>query len=310
VRDIYLTHLAVVAALVALVLAGVVAPRGGARLLGDQPAVAGLLALGFGYLPMFLAVLPMYCIFLLLAPAVLLAIRSGRGAVVAALSVGLWAAAQLGLGQLPVDPDGLNFGAFNLCAWQAVFLAGIGLGCRQPFGLESPRPGRPVVAAAILLVAVLFVLRHGGTFLGAVEDPLAPVQALVDRRRLGALRALDFAALAALVATLLVPRDVRLGRLLPVRALAFLGRHSLQVFAWSIVACYLAYSHEPAWAAAAEWARFGWVVLGAASLAVPAALHLAWRRRVPAAAGRPATVLVPGPVRVGARAVDPDRPRP
>lgn len=223
--------------------------------------------------PHFMGVLPLYVLFLAATPVTVWLARTGRARWALGLSVLAWAAVQVGApGRLSDVVPGLDpalQGKFAPLAWQLLFVGGCLLGVRRAAGQAVVLPARrglviAVVAACLALAAV----RHG-----LIEVPGVRMYALTGRGALRWLRVVNFALLVCIVTWL---HALRPG-LFSSRWLAFLGRHSLQVFAWQVLALYLL---APVHAVAAQH-RTVLAVIPAlvlvASLAVPAWLHAAWK---------------------------------
>ena len=207
----------------------------------DQPrgAVVGLLTLA--YCPPLLDILPMYVLFLAATPfALRLAERYGYPALIAASAL-LWLSAQLGarpllqnlvimlIGDLPRE----CFGAFNLLAWQFLWVLGLCLG-RSPHAvaIASPRLPRAVVITALVASLAFFGLR----VLSLAGLELSP-ERLFNKWHLGPARLLNLTCLI-----LVFVHIVR--RLIPARStrvLSLLGRASLPVFCAHIVLCLCAF---------------------------------------------------------------------
>ncbi|MBC7976553.1 MAG: OpgC domain-containing protein [Myxococcales bacterium] len=205
-------------------------------------AIAGSLLLVYN--PPLLDILPMYILFMLASPLVLVVGgRRGWGAMMGA-SVALWLGAQFGLGRVLYDGvvattefviPFAETGAFDILAWQMLWMIGLWMGAMHAAGRRpGPFPGW-LVAAAALIGATGFVWRHavgqapfGGN---AALDPL------FDKWALGPLRILDLFAL--LILTMHFAPWLR-GRLPRVRALEVLGAASLPVFCIHLVIALMA----------------------------------------------------------------------
>jgi hypothetical protein len=157
------------------------------------------------YCPPLLDILPLYVLFLAGTPMVLTwAARRGWRVPLGA-SFLLWLGAQVGLRewlhggivqvthlQIPLQETG----AFNLFAWQAVWMAGLWLGASSAMGRMPLRHVNGRIAAVAAAVCVFFVgVRHD--WLGAQfnEDKLA---FWLDKWHIGPLRVLNLFAFAAL----------------------------------------------------------------------------------------------------------------
>ncbi len=166
-------------------------------------AIAGSLLLL--YCPPLLDILPLYVLFLAGTPMVLTwAAKRGWKAPLLASFV-LWAGAQVGLKewlhngivhvthlQIPLQETG----AFNLFAWQAVWMAGLWLGASSATGRMPLRKVNGPIASVALAVCVFFVgVRHNWLGAHLTQDALA---FWVDKWHIGPLRVLNLFAFTAL----------------------------------------------------------------------------------------------------------------
>jgi hypothetical protein len=170
-----------------------------------HPVTALIGALVLLYCPPLLDILPMYVIFLACTPVVLsFAVRRGWRIPLGA-SFALWLGAQFGLRewlhgpivaithlQIPLQEGG----AFNLLAWQAVWMAGLWLGSTSAQNRSPMRYVNRPIALASLAVCLFFVgVRHG--WLGPhLTDQSLGVS--LDKWREGPLRVLNLFAFAML----------------------------------------------------------------------------------------------------------------
>lgn len=194
-------------------------------------AIAGSMLLL--YCPPLLDILPMYVTFLALTPLLLYAaVRVGWRKILFA-SGALWMAAQFGLRTLVHDwivhATHLHIplqetGAFNLFAWQAVWVVGLWIGARTAMEAE-PFPRVPEwLAAASAILCVFFV--------GIRFNKLGPyltVQALgmsLDKWQIGPLRVVNLTAFAVFCYWL---RRYLL-KVIAVEPFLTLGKASLRVF--------------------------------------------------------------------------------
>jgi hypothetical protein len=195
------------------------------------------------YNPPLLDILPMYVLFMLLTPSVMLhgLTRGWRGPM--ACSVLLWLGAQFGLEAAIYEGfariSGLTVplretGAFDLVAWQFIWVFGLCLGAG---GMRSPTPPFPRwwVRAATLVALVGFGWRHWRG--QAPFEHWQHLNMLFDKWRLGPLRLVNLFALVTLVLhhagtiATYVPRQ---------RWLERLGAASLPVFCAHLVVVLLA----------------------------------------------------------------------
>jgi len=154
-------------------------------------------------------------------------------------SLGFWVLAQFGfraaehtfmMHLIPTRIPIHEMGAFDLWAWQFLWIGGVWLGVRwAQDNLPIEAKARKVVIPAALIAGALFILRRvvaRGLQLGAAEW-------MFDKWHLGPLRLLDFAAVAALLIvgqSLLKP--------LAIRPLVLMGQSSLQVFCVHLLFCF------------------------------------------------------------------------
>ncbi len=247
---LYVTHLTVVAMFAALVFsAGVhVLPGEVARLhwtfLAEQPLLAVPAAAAMLYQPDFMGILPLFVWCMLLLPGFLwLADRVGAWALLP--SIAAYAAAQLGLLTLPAPFE--NGIAFDPFAWQLLYLTGAWFGRRALLtGAAVERNPALIAGAALLVVFAAWArLVEHGIVAGAGLD----MAALMHKEGLALPRLLHALALAYLVAVL-VPRDAPWMQGTAGRAMAAIGRHSLQVFclglflAWGATAALRLYPEQ------------------------------------------------------------------
>lgn len=258
-----------------------------------EPLRGLLSGMVLGYKPPMLDVLPLYVMLMLVAPFALRWMTQYRtvGVVmVLAGSVGLWWWAQYDLGNAVAQllPDGLllRHGAFHVFAWQLIFVLGMVLGFTRFASQDAePRINPWLLGVSVAMVVYLFLQRHGylytwlsGTALGSWLLEYRHIA----RDNLAWLRLLNFLAMVYVVAGLIAWHR-RTGIFKPLtllgRWLAFLGQHSLQVFAFHLV---VLYGYIPfRWG---EWAlsdQQKWValVIFLASLSLPALWHKAYLQR-------------------------------
>jgi hypothetical protein len=190
------------------------------------------------YCPPLLDILPMYVSFLLITPY-LLAIAARRGWKGILIGSGfIWMLAQFGLRSwvhgLVVHATGLKIplqetGAFNLFAWQAIWISGMAIGAASATGSHPfrrlPRFSYPLSAA----ICLFFIgIRHN--WLGAhLTQPALGL--LLDKWQIGPLRMLNLIAFGCV---LYWSRQL-LTHLALFEPLVTLGKASLEVFCAHIV---------------------------------------------------------------------------
>ena len=205
----------------------------------QHPVEAIVGALLLVYNPPLLDILPMYILFMLASSLALVhAERHGWGGMLT-VSVALWLGAQFGLGRLLYDAvvaatgfaiPRAETGAFEIIAWQMLWMIGLWMGASHAAGAPAPRFPGWLVACAAVVATVGFVWRHA---VGqAPFHDATGLDMLFDKWQLGPLRVIGLFALLVLAMRF----EPWLTRHLPrVRALEVLGAASLPVFCAHLV---------------------------------------------------------------------------
>jgi len=269
-RDIYLVHLL----LLTLGILGAVVLRQ-ISFQGDHPIQAFFAGALLLYQPGECDILPMYCIFLLCTPIVLDQMMKGRAWLVGLISVLLWLASQRGFGDATHVMPWIYLGGFNILAWQAYYIAGQYLGSRKLRGEEAVPKSRILLALCIVLALFFFVDRH----LHFITGLTPPLKVLTGVGRNPA-RFLNAACIGYIIWWLPRTLDRLLMTLRLFKFLNLLGRHSLQVFMFSLfVTVPWSEAGLPYWAALPGWAKFSVALVTVLSLTIPAWLHETYRAR-------------------------------
>ncbi len=260
------------------------------------------------YQPLFIDLLPMYCLFIALTPAAVRQFQKGRERIWLGISVLVWLITQFGVtGRLVehtlakiVDPQ---FG-FNPWAWQMIYFIGLWVGFRKHRDGRLFRDYNSVLlwlcgGLAILLLGVRhglrgmrWVERHGLTLLDPVAawlpDPATRelIADLTFKLGMRPLRVLNFFVVVYAISYLLE----RYKPLIRARWLIFVGQHSLECYAYHLPLVYAIRFFEgnlldPEW--------FGTPILltvitllAVASLSIPAHLHRRHREALAAVKNR------------------------
>jgi hypothetical protein len=198
-----------------------------------HPVVAIIGSVLLIYCPPLLDILPMYVIFLFFTPVALsMSVRYGWRWILAGSGF-LWVAAQFGIRELlhtfvvhvthlPIPLQ--ETGAFNLFAWQGVWVIGLWLGARSMKG-EMPLARVPGWAVALcgVVCTFFFEVRHGWLGAHLTQQSLG---ISVDKWHIGPMRLINLAA--CLVVCYWLRRYVV--RLIAREPFLTLGKASLQVF--------------------------------------------------------------------------------
>jgi hypothetical protein len=187
------------------------------------PALMGLATLTLQ--PAYLNILPLYIVFLLMAPLILLVASRSIGLMVA-VSAAVYVVSQLLWLNFPTFPgDGWWF--LNPLCWQLLFVLGIALGAAI---LKGERPVLPgfLLWLAIAYAAMSMVWIVSGFYPGWNPTWLPRFIWEFDKTNLYLPRLLHVLSLAYIAAQLPVERWLRSEALM--RPVVVLGRHSLPVF--------------------------------------------------------------------------------
>jgi hypothetical protein len=204
------------------------------------PARAISDALLLVYRPPLLDIIPLYLIFLLLSPITLIVAAKVGWKYVVGGSFAIWLAAQFGLRQalygLATHHLGLRIplnemGAFNLWAWQFMWVLGMWCGSRwAKDDLPVEKWARRAWVPAAFIATALLIVRYSE--LRGLN--LAAWSVCFDKWHLGVVRLIDFAAIA-----ILLVRFQSVVKPLAVRPLVLMGQSSLQVFCAHFIFCFL-----------------------------------------------------------------------
>lgn len=256
------------------------------------------------YRPPLLDIIPLYITFLFLSPFVLLITgRSGRGwKYVLAISALLWVGAQFGLGKALYAVLARDFGirvpitemgAFNLWAWQLMWIFGMWCGVRWARGdLPAERWAARAWIPGVIVALVLLAVRYAQVA-GIHTGPIS----LYDKWHFGAVRMVDFAAVASILI-----RFRKVLEPLAARPLVIMGQASLYVFCAHFLFCFAGLALSDNSGHVAGWLQFALLagtfpaLLGVARLFMRAEIAAPRPALAPAAlgSGRPAgTAAVP-----------------
>jgi hypothetical protein len=224
------------------------------------------------YRPPLLDILPMYIIFMLMTPVALTVTRRISWKYVIGGSFLLWLLAQFGLRQAVHDFTSLHFGmtvplsemgAFDLWAWQFMWILGLWFGVRWAKGdLPVESWSKRVVVPAAIIFGVLFAFRYISSIINMDFGNLTP---LFDKWHFGLVRLIDFASVAALLIRFQAPLKP-----LAIRPLVLLGQASLQVFCVHLVFCFAGLTIMGPNAMLTDWRQFALLATTLAAMFVTA----------------------------------------
>jgi hypothetical protein len=222
----------------------------------QQPQHATIAAALLLYRPSLLDILPMYIVFMALTTLARKVARRWTWDAVVYTSFGVWAAAQFGLRAWihgHVNLFGLSVpeastGAFDVWAWQLLWMVGLALGTINAESISGTGPGGDVesevgiagwlLKLSVAVAAVFLVLRYS-----PIDHWVNPEKFgwLIDKWHLGPARLINFAALSIV----LVRFGGRVAALPFVKPLASLGRASIEVFSVHVLCCLAGHALSP-----------------------------------------------------------------
>jgi hypothetical protein len=253
---------------------------------GATPAQALFAGALLIYQPSYSDILPMYCVFLLFTPIVLLQLMKGHTRLVIATSAALWTLSQFAFGETSSHvPAWIYLGKFNLLAWQAYFTAGLYLAWRAASHNVAVPKSRALLSVCAIVASVLFVDRHLHLIAG-----IPPLLKFHEGPSRNPARFLDTACLGYLI--FWIPRvvDNKLKEFRIFQFLNFLGQHSLQVFAFSSLATFSLWWGGSRWNNLPNLPKTLIVCSVVLALTIPAQLHELYRSRIQ----RPGPTLLSG----------------
>lgn len=197
----------------------------------DASSAALPAALVLREMPYALDILPLYMVFLVALPPMLLLARYSTLAMLAVSAAG-YAVAVCFPGLEPMSASGAPGWFVNPLAWQLLFFLGVAVGADSRRDAAAWRPGLGLNLVAAVLIAVGVAARVAETLAArGVLDGAFDLEVLpfTEKRLLGVLRLAWFLAAAHLVATLL-PAGLAVWRSAWLRPLVRCGQQALPVY--------------------------------------------------------------------------------
>jgi hypothetical protein len=228
VKTIYYWHLAAfISCLILVVISSHLfgfASLNTPRLFYQNPLLAIGLGAVFLHQPGLLDILPMYCVMYASLPLILKWIEAGYRYTVLIISFSVWL-----ITQFAPPMDTLSFfpvvlGSFNLYAWQFIFILGVLAGNSRLNKSETLKPRLTIIVGACIVVLSCLSIQHLG-WRPLWSDQFFGVS--LNKPALGFLRLTNFGCVAYLVALL----GSKFPNLFSWPKIAFLGKHSIAVFA-------------------------------------------------------------------------------
>lgn len=228
VKTIYLWHIvAFVTCLVLVILSSHLfgfASFNTPRLFYQNPLLALILGSVFLQQPGLLDILPMYCVMYALLPLALKWIEAGYRNTVLMISFTIWLITQFAP---PIDTISffpVVLGSFNLYAWQFIFILGVIAGNTRLNKNENIKPRFSLILGASIVILACLSIQHLG-WRPAWSDKFFGVS--LNKPALGFMRLTNFGCVAYIITLI----GSKFPHLFSWPKLAFLGKHSIAVFA-------------------------------------------------------------------------------
>ena len=187
------------------------------------------------YQPWMLDILPMFIVYALIGPIIIFGLNRNKELLIILISFSFWLL-------MPISIIKSNFygfidsysfidlGYFNIFGWQILFVIGVCFGYRKSISNKIRYfYSVPVVTVMLIVFIILFFLKHGFLQFDFINNQIA-----ASGQTLSWLRLLNFMVIAYLFGWL-----IKLNILRNIRALSYLGQHSLQVFVFHVYILYL-----------------------------------------------------------------------
>jgi hypothetical protein len=242
------------------------------EVISERPLVGWALAATLLYRPGMFGILPIFIVFVLSVPLLLMLLRKGHDQWLLLGSFFMWLAAQFRIGTILMGrflPEPEMFESrFELFAWQFLFVLGFWLGYRVIYegSMRIPKRRYLVLLSSVFALA-MFLYRWGFIRWDLLETRF--FRNAIRGDNLGWIRLLNFLALAYLAKRLVD----RLGGFFRNAWLELLGRHSLQVFCFHILASYGQRIIQKRLLIEGNPGKVVLTAVVAASLTIPALLH-------------------------------------
>jgi hypothetical protein len=203
-------------------------------LISDDPLKALILGAALLDQPRFLDILPMYVLFVLISPTVLLYFKSHKEKYVLLGSLFIWGAAQLGVRKFIYTSLGkyitIDLGYFDIFAWQIVYICGLYVGYTQFYNQKGKvKINWLLFALSLVAIIGMFLVKH--ELISIVNIGKINLDSLTDKEKMRPLRLFNFFVFCYAIAVL----SIKFKNFLKISPIAYLGRHSLQVFSFHVL---------------------------------------------------------------------------
>lgn len=216
--------------------------------------------------PEHLDILPMYILFIPIGFLALKAFIKQKTSTILSVSFLIWFVSQFQFVNTRFEnPFNLTSGFFNPFSWQILFIAGCYFGYSRSIGKEIiPKSGRILFPTLITFFTLAFIRYYKG------ED-ITIFKLILDHSTKPNLQ--FFRLLNVFVIAYIIDYAIRFKYFPQIKSLAFLGRHSLQVFVFQVLLVYFYEPFRPEVFNLGYVGRIGIQVIGAITLFLPAFMH-------------------------------------
>ncbi|SON52627.1 OpgC domain-containing protein [Vibrio tapetis] len=228
--------------------------------------------------PAYLDILPLYVLLMLFLPLILAGLRRNLWWLALAISGVVWASS----GHITIalveplyqslSPNlTASLGYFDFFAWQFIFVVGVTIGYFHRHQPINWYPSKLLVATIASIAFIMALVHH--SVLGQYGLHQGITYPLADKPEMGWLRVVHLFVWVYLIGALIN----RYPNALNLPFFSFIGKHSLQVFAWQSLLIFFA---APTLYFSRGEAHYDWLlILFASTLWIPAKLHQLWLAR-------------------------------
>lgn len=205
-------------------------------LIFQDPLLAAFVGGVLLHQPNYLDILPMYAIFILFIPITIKYFQKGYCCHVLIISFLIYLVGTFNLFPLPfaqyLSDQSINTGFFDILCWQFLFIVGLFLGFLYYHGkTDRIQTSRMLLWLALSICVPLFIAKFFfGEYFYTRFDSFS-IEYWTNKEQLRPLRLLNFAAISIVVTYI----ASKYGEWFSFKPLIYLGKHSLEVFAFHII---------------------------------------------------------------------------
>ena len=184
--------------------------------------------------PWMLDILPMFIVYALIGPIIIFGLNRNKELLIILISFTLWLLMQISVIKSNFygfinSYSFIDLGYFNIFGWQILFVIGVCFGYRKSINQKIRYfYSTPIITVMLILFILLFLMKHG-----LLQFSFINSQSAASGQTLSWLRLLNFMVIAYFFGWF-----IKLNILRNIRALSYLGQHSLQVFVFHVYILY------------------------------------------------------------------------